>query len=58
MNEELIKYLDKKFSEAKQERDELKTDVVSLKVGLREVKTDLTEIKENISNTFTKLDEF
>jgi len=48
MNEELIKYLDKKFSEAKQERDELKTDVVSLKVGLQEVKTDLTEIKENI----------
>ena len=58
MNEELIKYLDKKFNEAEKERGELRIDVVSLKVGLQEVKTDLTEIKENIGNTFTKLDEF
>ena len=58
MNEELIKYLDEKFNKAGKERGELKTDVVSLKVGLKEVKTDLAEIKGNIGNTFTKLDEF
>ena len=58
MEKELKQYLDEEFSGAKKEREELKTNVVSLKVGLQEVKSDLAEIKENIGNTFTKLDEF